>query len=80
MTGRRPLRLASYNVEWFNALFDDRGQLLEDRELSARYQISRADQLAALGIVFTALDADGVMIIEAPDQGSNCLLYTSRCV
>ena len=62
-----PLRLASYNVEWFNALFDDRGRLLEDRELSARYQTSRADQLAALGIVFTALDADGVMIIEAPD-------------
>ena len=68
--GRRPLRLASYNVEWFNALFDDHGRLLEDRTLSARYQISRADQLAAIGIVFTALDADGVMIIEAPDQGS----------
>ena len=47
------LRLASYNVEWFNALFDDRGRLLEDRELSARYQTARADQLAALGIVFT---------------------------
>ncbi|MDZ4394008.1 endonuclease/exonuclease/phosphatase family protein [Cypionkella sp.] len=61
------LRLASYNVEWFNALFDDRGRLLEDREYSARYKITRGDQLAALGIVFTALDADGVMIIEAPD-------------
>lgn len=61
------LRLASYNVEWFNALFDDRGRLLEDRELSARHKITRGDQLAALGVVFTALDADGVMIIEAPD-------------
>ena len=61
------LRLATYNVEWFNALFDDRGRLLEDREYSARYKITRADQLTALGMVFTALDADGVMIIEAPD-------------
>jgi endonuclease/exonuclease/phosphatase family metal-dependent hydrolase len=66
----RPLRLASYNVEWFNALFDDAGHLLADGERSARYKISRAEQLTALGIVFTALDADGVMIIEAPDTGS----------
>jgi hypothetical protein len=66
----RPLRLASYNCEWFNALFDDRGRLLEDMELSARYQITRAEQLGALGIVFSALDADGIMVIEAPDQGS----------
>lgn len=64
------LRLATYNVEWFNGLFDDNGRLLADDLNSARYKISRADQLAALGIVFTAMDADGVMIIEAPDTGS----------
>ncbi|WP_426036436.1 endonuclease/exonuclease/phosphatase family protein [Cypionkella sp. TWP1-2-1b2] len=64
------LRLASYNVEWFNALFDDRGHLLKDAEYSARYKVTRAEQLAALGVVFTALDADGVMIIEAPDTNS----------
>jgi hypothetical protein len=63
----RPLRLATYNVEWFNALFDDQGRLLEDAEPSSRYKISRGQQLGALGIVFTALDADGVMVIEAPD-------------
>jgi hypothetical protein len=64
------LRLATYNVEWFNGLFDDDGRLLADNGRSARYKISRAEQLTALGIVFTAMDADGVMIIEAPDQGS----------
>lgn len=64
------LRLATYNVEWFNALFDDRGRLLGDMQPSARYKISRAEQIGALGIVFTALDADGVMIIEAPDNNS----------
>ena len=61
-------RIASYNVEWFNALFDDDGNLLEDSEWSARQDVKRGDQLAALGIVFTALDADAVMVIEAPDD------------
>jgi len=62
------MRIATYNVEWFNNLFDDHGRMLEDDEPSARYGVSRRDQLAALGIVFTALDADAVMVIEAPDS------------
>lgn len=61
------LRLATYNVEWFNALFDDAGRMLDDREPSSRYKTTRGEQLAALAIVFTALDADGITIIEAPD-------------
>ena len=36
-------------------------------EWSARYKVTRGEQLGALGIVFTALNADAVMIIEAPD-------------
>ncbi|MEO7381597.1 MAG: endonuclease/exonuclease/phosphatase family protein [Paracoccaceae bacterium] len=65
------LRLASYNVEWMNALFNDAGQMLADYQLSARHQITRAEQLAALGAVFTALDADGILIVEAPDQSAH---------
>lgn len=61
------MRIATYNVEWFSALFDDENQLAPDGEWSARYGITRAQQIAALGIVFTALDADAVMVIEAPD-------------
>ncbi len=61
------IRLATYNVEWFNSLFDINGHLLEDNRWSARQDVTRADQLQALGIVFTAIDADGIMIIEAPD-------------
>ena len=56
------LRFASYNTEWFNALFDDKDRMLADLEPSARFKVSRAEQLGALGIVFTALDADGVMM------------------
>ena len=66
----RSLRLATYNVEWFNGLFDDAGRLLADGERSARYQIDRATQIGALGIVFTAMDADAVMVIEAPDTST----------
>ncbi|MGH1367585.1 MAG: endonuclease/exonuclease/phosphatase family protein [Maritimibacter sp.] len=62
------MRIATYNVEWFDALFDDEGTPLEDTGWSARYNVTRAQQLEALGIVFTALDADAVMIIEAPDD------------
>lgn len=68
MTESTPgLRLATYNVEWFNALFDDNGRMLDDREPSTRYKTTRGEQLAALAIVFTALDADGITIVEAPD-------------
>lgn len=70
-TSPRPLRLATYNVEWFNTLFDDRGRLLADDRPSARYKTSRAEQLGALGIVFTALDADLVLVIEAPDTNGH---------
>ncbi|MBY6152001.1 endonuclease [Vannielia litorea] len=61
------MRLATYNVEWFNALFDEAGAPLADNEWSARWNVTRAAQLEALGIVFTALDADAVLIVEAPD-------------
>ena len=62
-----PLRLATYNVEWFNSLFDDAGALLDDDGWSGRWGVTRTQQIAALGTVFARLDADAVMVIEAPD-------------
>lgn len=62
------MRIATYNIEWFANLFDARGKLLNDGGWSSRYNVTRADQLASLGIVFTAMDADAIMIIEAPDH------------
>lgn len=61
------MRIATYNVEWFNTLFDDDDQLGWDRHWSGRRDIRREDQLAALGRVFGALDADAVFVVEAPD-------------
>ncbi|WP_163846876.1 endonuclease/exonuclease/phosphatase family protein [Pseudooceanicola aestuarii] len=62
------MRLATYNVEWFNALFDAQGQLLADGGWSGRHDVTRAMQVEALGTVFTALDADAVLVVEAPDH------------
>ncbi|EPX85173.1 endonuclease/exonuclease/phosphatase family protein [Salipiger mucosus] len=64
------MRLATYNVEWFDSLFNDAGELLADGGWSSRHDITRLQQTEALGIVFTALEADAVMIIEAPDTNS----------
>jgi endonuclease/exonuclease/phosphatase family metal-dependent hydrolase len=61
------MRIATYNVEWMGNLFDVNGSLLHDDRWSGRRDVKRGEQLDALGIVFTALDADAVMVIEAPD-------------
>ena len=63
------MRIATYNVEWFASLFDEDNQLLCDDGASGRQGVSRAAQIDALGHVFAAMDADAVMIVEAPDQG-----------
>lgn len=65
------MRFATYNVEWFDALFDDTGALRSGDGWSGRYNVTRAQQIAALGRVFQTLDADLVMIIEAPDHSPN---------
>ncbi len=61
------MRLATYNIEWFDALFDDNGLLINDSSWSRRYDVTKRQQILALGAVFKAIDADAIMIIEAPD-------------
>lgn len=62
------MRIATYNVEWFDNLFDDAGQLIDDAGWSGRRNVTRKAQTDGLAQVFRALDADAVMVIEAPDQ------------
>lgn len=62
------MRLVTYNVEWFSSLFDEDDQLQIDGGWSGRRDVTRAQQIEALGVVFTAMDADAVMVIEAPDN------------
>ncbi len=61
------LRIATYNIEWFDALFDDTGALKNDDGWSARHNVTRAQQTAAIAQVLQALDADAILVVEAPD-------------
>ncbi|OUS37024.1 endonuclease [Rhodobacterales bacterium 56_14_T64] len=63
------MRLVSYNVEWFASLFDDRDQLMLDQEPSGRHGVDRYTQGRALVQVFQAMDADAIMVVEAPNTG-----------
>jgi len=61
------MRIATYNVEWFTTLFEEDDRLAIDRNWSGRQGVRRVDQIAALGVVFRTLDADAVLVVEAPD-------------
>ncbi|NDW46883.1 endonuclease/exonuclease/phosphatase family protein [Ruegeria sp. PrR005] len=63
------MRLATWNVEWFANLFDRNDKLLVDDEWSGRHDVTRAQQIEAIAKVLTALDADAVLIVEAPNTG-----------
>ncbi|WP_299553968.1 endonuclease/exonuclease/phosphatase family protein [uncultured Tateyamaria sp.] len=65
------MRFVTYNIEWMNSLFDEDGELLNDNGWSSRYDVTRAAQTNALRTVFQTLDADAVMVIEAPDNSRN---------
>lgn len=65
------MRLATYNVEWFESLFDQQDRLRADGEWSGRQDVTRAEQAAALALVFRRLDADAVMVVEAPNSGKH---------
>ncbi len=71
------MRIATYNVEWFDRLFDDQGALLNDGSWSSRWDVTKADQTAALGHVFQAMDADAIMVIEAPDDSRHRVSKTA---
>ena len=68
---RPSLRIATYNVEWFTNLFGRNDTLLADDKWSSRYMINRRDQLKAIADVIRAINADAIMIIEAPDTGGD---------
>lgn len=64
------MRIATYNVEWFDALFDRNADPLIDQNWSSRYNVTRSQQWHALGHVFRSFDADCVLVVEAPNHKS----------
>ena len=63
------MRIATYNVEWFANLFDRADHLTADDTPSGHDGSSRAQQAEAVATVFRALDADAMVIVEAPNTG-----------
>ena len=65
------MRFATYNVEWFSGLFDDDGRPLHTRDWSSRRDVTKARQLDAIAHVLRAIDADCVLVVEAPDTSKS---------
>jgi len=63
------LRIATWNIEWFANLFDGHSALKLDGGWSARHNVTRAEQGAAIAAVLRNMDADLVMVVEAPNTG-----------
>ena len=63
------MRLATYNIEWFANLFDRDDNLVADDSWSGRRDITRVQQIEAVAKVLTAVDADAVLVVEAPNTG-----------
>ena len=62
------MRLGTYNVEWFTNLFNRADQVLADHHRSARHDVTRREQVEAIGRVMRYADADLMLIVEAPDS------------
>lgn len=63
------MRLATYNIEWFAYLFDSQDRLLLDAAPSGHHGTDRYTQGRAIAHVLRRIDADAVMIVEAPNTG-----------
>ncbi|WP_158967415.1 endonuclease/exonuclease/phosphatase family protein [Chachezhania sediminis] len=63
------MRLATYNVEWFANLFDNSDHLTADDLPSGHDGSSRMQQADAVAHVMRRVDADAMLIVEAPNTG-----------
>ncbi|WP_027259450.1 endonuclease/exonuclease/phosphatase family protein [Leisingera aquimarina] len=63
------MRLATYNIEWFAYLFDKNDRLMLDAKPSGVHGVDRYTQGRAIAHVLQRIDADAIMIVEAPNTG-----------
>jgi hypothetical protein len=62
------MRIATWNVQWFDSLFDDTGDVLRGDGPSGRPDVGREERVAALRLVLARIDADALLVVEAPDR------------
>ena len=65
------MRLATYNIEWFANLFDKNDTLIADDSWSGRHNVTKVQQIEAIAKVLSAVDADAILIVEAPNTGKS---------
>ncbi|RMD50153.1 MAG: endonuclease [Alphaproteobacteria bacterium] len=66
------MRIATWNVAWFDTLFDDAGEpLLDDAPAEGVPGViaTRRQRLEAIALVMKRLDADALLVVEAPNTG-----------
>ncbi|KIC34903.1 endonuclease/exonuclease/phosphatase family protein [Leisingera sp. ANG-S5] len=63
------MRLATYNIEWFAYLFDKDDKLMLDAKPSGVHGVDRYTQGRAIAHVLQRIDADAIMVVEAPNTG-----------
>ena len=78
------LKIATYNIEWFDGLFDKQDQLIRDDELCGRSrrgpQVTRREQADAIRDVLTLIDPDLILIVEAPNDGARSKRSTIKAL
>ena len=78
------LKIATYNIEWFDGLFDAQDQLIRDDELCGRSrrgpQVTRREQADAIRDVLTLIDPDLILIVEAPNDGARSKRSTIKAL
>ena len=62
------MKIASYNIEWMNTLFDNGKIDNNNNEWSSRFGVTKQDQLNAIAKVIRIVDADAFLILEAPNE------------
>ncbi len=61
------MKMATYNIEWMNVLFEN-GRPNASDQWSARFDVTKAQQLEAIAKVIRIVDADVFIIQEAPND------------
>lgn len=64
------MRLACWNVEWFEALFDAQDRPLLDDHRARRYGVTRREQAEAVAEVVRGVDPDALLVVEAPNTSA----------
>ncbi|PQJ36803.1 hypothetical protein BSZ35_00165 [Salinibacter sp. 10B] len=61
-------RLATYNIEWFNRLFDEENELDLSESDSNGHGPTKAERAEAIATVLETIDPDLLTVIEGPDK------------